>query len=264
MMPDCCECGKLSLPLCNKKVKDMKEWLYLIAAIAFEQDAVVLDANVLRLFSRLFDLSMPPYEKAASDFIESSALAMLPSGQARSFDQALMELGEVICTKSPRCSACPLAFCCRARAAGTAPLRPVAAAKPAVIPVCSVHGILLCNGRALVRQRPEGGLWARMWEFPGCACDDGDRKAALSSAFAALGLQVRVQDALGSVSHSYTNHRLTAHFYSVSAEPAASQALCAASNSLRLADPAEISGLPMPAHHRKMAGRFFSSLFMPR
>ncbi len=228
-----------------------------IAAIAYRKDCVVLDANVGRIFARIFDIAVPLSRAEAKRFMEGAALAMLPPGTARSFNQALMELGEVVCRKDPRCAACPAAFCCRALRAGTAALRPAAVEKPAVIPVSSAHGILLAGGRVLVSRRPEGGLWAHMWEFPGCICTGPDRKRELAAAFASLGLEVRILQALGSVSHGYTNHRLSASFYRAAAQEDAVRELCSASPVLQLVEARDIAALPMPAHHRRMAERFF-------
>ncbi|NOY25696.1 MAG: A/G-specific adenine glycosylase, partial [Oligoflexia bacterium] len=83
-----------------------------VASIAFGLDAAAVDGNVERVLSRLFAYRGP------RSGVHRLASAMLPSGQAGDFNQALMDLGSSVCTaRSPSCPACPLETDCRALAA---------------------------------------------------------------------------------------------------------------------------------------------------
>ncbi len=101
-----------------------------VAAIAFGRRAVVVDANVERVVSRLFALeeALPgsrPAIRALTDTIT-------PDVRAGDFAQAMMDLGATICTvRAPRCLLCPLAGPCKARAQGEPERLPVKAAKKA-------------------------------------------------------------------------------------------------------------------------------------
>ena len=76
-----------------------------VASIAFSRDVPAVDANVERVFARLFDLDLPPREPVTSAFIYKTAARMIPPGRARELNQALMELGALVCLpKRPRCS----------------------------------------------------------------------------------------------------------------------------------------------------------------
>lgn len=99
-----------------------------VAAIAFGRRAVVVDANVERVVSRLFAIAEPlPGGKAA---IRAGADRITPDRRAGDFAQAMMDLGATICTsRSPRCLLCPLSAHCAAYRAGTADAFPVKAAK---------------------------------------------------------------------------------------------------------------------------------------
>lgn len=103
-----------------------------VAAIAFGQRAVVVDANVERVVARLFAIGDAlPGGRAA---IRAKADTITPDQRAGDFAQAMMDLGATICTsRSPRCLLCPLAADCRAYRSGEAeayPVKPAKAAKP--------------------------------------------------------------------------------------------------------------------------------------
>ncbi len=101
-----------------------------VAAIAFNQRAVVVDANVERVVSRLFAIDAPlPAAKAA---IRAATDAITPAARAGDFAQAMMDLGAGICSvRNPSCMICPLLAHCVAGQAGTAEAYPVKAAKKA-------------------------------------------------------------------------------------------------------------------------------------
>lgn len=139
-----------------------------VAAIAFGQRAVVVDANVERVVSRLFAIDEPL--PAARKAIRQSADTITPDVRAGDFAQAMMDLGATICTaRNPRCLLCPLTASCRARASGEPerfPVKPAKRAKP------------LRQGRAfwvqhdecvLLVRRPGKGMLAEMRALP----DDG-------------------------------------------------------------------------------------------
>ncbi len=96
-----------------------------VAAIAFGRRAVVVDANVERVVSRLFRAAGKPAVRAAADRVT-------PDDRAGDFAQAMMDLGSAICSpKRPKCLLCPLAADCAAHAAGEEEAFPVKAAKKA-------------------------------------------------------------------------------------------------------------------------------------
>ncbi|MBL0923570.1 MAG: A/G-specific adenine glycosylase [Sphingomonadaceae bacterium] len=101
-----------------------------IAAIAFDQRAVVVDANVERVVSRLFAISIPL--PAAKPIIREAADAITPGIRAGDFAQAMMDLGAGICSvKAPSCMLCPLQSHCDAFGLGNPEAYPVKAAKKA-------------------------------------------------------------------------------------------------------------------------------------
>ncbi|WP_226697203.1 A/G-specific adenine glycosylase [Qipengyuania flava] len=99
-----------------------------VAAIAFAQRAVVVDANVERVIARLFAIDTPM--PAARKPIRVAADAITPARRAGDFAQAMMDLGSSVCTaREPKCLLCPLAKTCKARATGDPARLPVKAPK---------------------------------------------------------------------------------------------------------------------------------------
>ena len=103
-----------------------------IAAIAFGQRAVVVDANVERVVARLFAIDTPlPAGRTA---IRTAAGRITPDARSGDFAQAMMDLGSAICTpRSPRCGECPLAIGCAAQLSDDParyPVKPPKAARP--------------------------------------------------------------------------------------------------------------------------------------
>lgn len=99
-----------------------------VAAIAFGRRAVVVDANVERVVSRLFAITQTL--PAARTAIRRHADAITPAARSGDFAQAMMDLGSTICTtRAPRCLLCPLSADCVGRKTGEPERFPVKAAK---------------------------------------------------------------------------------------------------------------------------------------
>ncbi len=99
-----------------------------VAAIAFGERAVVVDANVERVVARLFAIEAPL--PGARKAIRTATDAITPETRAGDFAQAMMDLGATICTaRDPKCLLCPLAQACRGRGEGDPARLPVKAPK---------------------------------------------------------------------------------------------------------------------------------------
>ncbi len=134
---------------------------------AFDRRLPILEANSQRVLSRLFGWAEDPRQGPARQRLWLAAERVLPQKHVGEFNQALMELGALVCAPAaPRCSACPLAGRCIANGLGLQekiPARPTAAATISVQEV----GVVLRRGRRLLLvQRPSSGRWAGLWEIP--------------------------------------------------------------------------------------------------
>ncbi len=136
-----------------------------IAAIAFGQRAVVVDANVERVVSRLFAIATPL--PAARTEIGLRAESITPATRAGDFAQAMMDLGATICTaRNPACGICPLRDGCAAFATANPAAFPVKAAKKAK-PQRIGHVWWIIRGDAVwLERRPGKGLLGGMRGLP--------------------------------------------------------------------------------------------------
>ena len=97
-----------------------------ICSIAYDLPCAVLDGNVFRVLSRLFDVELPIDTAAGRKEFAELAQSQLDTRQPGRYNQAIMDFGALQCTPAqPRCEECPLAEQCMARAAGTVAERPV-------------------------------------------------------------------------------------------------------------------------------------------
>lgn len=175
-----------------------------IASIAFGENAPLVDGNVIRVLSRLFGLNEAADGKEGKKKIWALAGEFAKDGRPGCINQALMELGALVCTpKNAKCDACPLRKNCAALAQNKVEQLPVLA--PRKKPVAVTHTVIAAvkNGKLLFVQRPETGLWAGMWQLP--TLEEG--KAAPATWFEdEYGLKLRPLEKLGAFKHQ-TTHR---------------------------------------------------------
>lgn len=185
-----------------------------IASIAFGRDEPALDGNLKRVYVRLFNMEEPVVSSKGEKLLWDIARQNLPKGKAGDFNQALMDLGAMICIpKNPRCLICPLTELCEAREMGTQELRPVMKPKKVVPHYIHAAGVIVKRGKVLLAQRPSSGLLAGMWEFPnGRVGGDpaGELVKALESGYS---LKVRRKEALGVLQHAYTHFKVIVHVF---------------------------------------------------
>ena len=142
-----------------------------VLSIAYGAPLAVLDGNVARVLARLGavrgDLRAPRTWRTLSD----TARELLAREDAGDWNQALMELGETVCTpQSPRCEACPIRRWCAAYAKGLTNEIPEPRRRRAAVQVKIAAAILRDpKGRTLLVKDPgahDGVLFSRMWQFP--------------------------------------------------------------------------------------------------
>ena len=137
-----------------------------IASISFGLPVPAVDGNVLRVFSRLYNDPGVITEPAVKKAFTARVMEHQPPEKAGDYNQALMELGALVCVPNgaPLCGQCPLAEVCRARAAGTtAQLPQKAKPKPRkIVPV--TLALVESPAGFLVQQRPQKGLLAGLWQ----------------------------------------------------------------------------------------------------
>lgn len=195
-----------------------------LASIIFGMDEPALDGNLKRVYARLFDVSEPVDSPTGEKILWQIAKENLPKGRAADFNQALMDLGSLICLpKNPRCLICPVMEECQARQNGTQDLRPVKMPKKEVPHYVHAAAVMvgrtgnLPHERVLLAKRPSTGLLGGMWEFPNGRVDaEQDPARELTKVLKAgydLRLRVKRKVPLGVFYHGYTHFKVTVHAF---------------------------------------------------
>ncbi|MBQ4900804.1 A/G-specific adenine glycosylase [Paenibacillus sp. Marseille-P2973] len=191
-----------------------------ILSIAFNQPEPAVDGNVMRVLSRYFLIRDDIMKTGTRTLMEELAAGLIPRGRASDFNQALMELGALVCTpKSPQCLVCPVMAHCAARIEGVEETLPVKSKakppRPEYRLVALVEGDGEHAGRVLVRRRPDTGLLARMWELPhipaaaiageGAGLPDGPAMDRLAAELAAAGVPAQPVEAFMDAEHTFSH-----------------------------------------------------------
>jgi A/G-specific adenine glycosylase len=187
-----------------------------ICSIAFSQATPILDGNVIRVLTRIFGIGTDPREKRTNAQLWQLAgemVACASSARHKSpcsnFNQSLMELGALVCApRQPGCIECPVKKICVAFRENRVGQLPHLGKRAAVTERRFSAFICERNGKFLVRQRPAGGINARLWEFPNLEYPDGTRDF-----YAAVptmpGTEPRALKPFCVVKHSITRYRIT-------------------------------------------------------
>jgi A/G-specific adenine glycosylase len=197
-----------------------------IGSLAFGLDVPVLDGNVIRILTRLFNIAEDVGQSATQKTLWRLAETIVPAGRAGPWNEGLMELGRRICTpKLPDCGACPVADHCAARGLGIQHERPVKSRK-AKTPHFDVTAAVTrrADGYILIAQRPTDGMLGGLWEFPGGKREPGESlpDCLRREIREELGIEIAVGAQIGTVRHAYSHFRITLYAFAceyVSGEP---------------------------------------------
>ena len=127
----------------------------------------ILDGNVKRVLSRYFAVNGWPGEKKTEDRLWQLTGEVTPNTQVADFNQAMMDLGAMVCTRSkPKCGLCPLQSNCRANAEQNWQAYPGKKPKKALPERDSYFLLLEKDGKVALEQRENAGLWGGLYCFP--------------------------------------------------------------------------------------------------
>jgi A/G-specific adenine glycosylase len=231
-----------------------------VAAIAFDRRAFALDGNGIRVLARLHAVRAPANRPATRAHLHRLGLALVPATRAGDFNQAVMELGALVCSpRAPSCGACPVRAHCAGLARGLAlDALPVKQPRPARKQIRIACAVVARRGRVLLVRRQPGELLAGTWALPSAVVGQGTpaveaaRRAALASGVA-VGPGLTAASALGRVRHVFTHRDLTAEIFALTEERAgAGRAADAASDQqCRWVDPGQLGDLGISSFTRK-------------
>ena len=139
-----------------------------IGSIAFDIPMPAVDGNVLRVLARVKASYEDILKQSVKSSMEKEVRKIIPADRAGDFNQALIELGAIVCVPNgkARCGACPLAFCCMAREKGIVDELPKKKAKKERRLEQKTVLVLREGDRVGIRKRSAKGLLAGMYELP--------------------------------------------------------------------------------------------------
>ena len=189
-----------------------------IVSIAFDKRVPILDGNTARVLSRWFVVRGDVRKGETNRELWKLAEKILPYRSVSDFNQALMELGALICTpKQPACDSCPVRSDCKGRALDIVERLPEVRPTQTYVKSKMVVGIIEERGRYLMFSRENVGLMEGLWEFPIGECREQEEPVNAINRVGKedYGLEFKVVDNVGTLSHSIMNRRITVHVYYV-------------------------------------------------
>jgi A/G-specific adenine glycosylase len=227
-----------------------------IASIAFNKRAAILEANTTRLLSRLIAFRGNPHSTAGQSVLWQAAEEILPHKHVAKFNQALMELGSLVCTPAePKCGECSLAALCAANAAGLQHEIPAAKPRPVITELREAAVVVRKNGSILVRRCGDNERWAGLWDFPRFELEASGplftQQEIVAKVAAQTGITCDPGTLLKTIKHGITRYRITLNCYE--AAYATGRVRLCKSAAIRWQPIAQLKALPLSTTGRKIA-----------
>ncbi|MFA5842175.1 MAG: A/G-specific adenine glycosylase [Candidatus Gracilibacteria bacterium] len=194
-----------------------------IASIAYNQPQPILDGNMIRVIARLLAEKRNTRKPQLQAQFWAIAKSWIPAKDARNFNQAMMELGALVCTpKSPDCKNCPLKKQCHAYALDLAESLPNRGKSQKKVEIKVVAAILVkktirASSLIFIQKRPQQGLMGGLWEFPGGKVKPKEslKDALCREIREELGIEISNLRPFLNIKHSYTKYNVDFHTFLV-------------------------------------------------
>jgi A/G-specific adenine glycosylase len=187
-----------------------------VLSIAFNTPYPVVDGNVKRVLARVMAMDALVNQSSSDKRFRETAGALLDHDDPGAFNQAVMELGALVCKPfKPECRACPLKSQCLAFKRKQVVSYPKSLERPASPVRHLAIGVICKNGKALIVRRPENGLLGGLWEFPSGRMepDESSESACVRMIKEQVNLKVSIQSQLISIRHAYTHFKIKADVF---------------------------------------------------
>jgi A/G-specific adenine glycosylase len=175
-----------------------------VLSLALGQHFPILDGNCKRVLARFSAIAGWPGEKAVEQQLWQLAEQITPAQNVSEFNQAMMDLGATLCSRSkPRCVECPLKLKCKAALAGEPSLYPGKKVKKPLPEKQSFWLLLQYANKVQLVQRPESGLWGGLFGFL-----EFESASSREQYIAIHALQARSRQELAGFRHTFSHFRL--------------------------------------------------------
>lgn len=228
-----------------------------VTSIAFNKPNAVVDGNVIRVLTRYFGIEDDTRSSKTRNKVQEHANDLIDEDQPGEFNQALMELGSIVCTPTnPDCENCPVQTKCVASGmAKTDSIPYKSSAKKKPHHTIGVGIIERDDGKLLIALRPENAMLGGLWEFPGGKKKDDEeiQQTVERELKEELGVEVKAYKELMSLKHTYSHFSITLHAWLctlISGEPRPKE-----SQEVRWVDRTELEKYPFPKANKVLTER---------
>ncbi len=187
-----------------------------VMSIAFNQPFAVVDGNVKRVLSRIYKIKKPVNTTPGHKSVQEKADALLDRTRSSRFNQAMMEVGALVCTPAePDCGACPVSSLCWAFRDGSVSRYPRKQKKKATPTRTFAVGVVRADKQVLIVQRASRGLLGGLWEFPGgeIGTKEAPEEACIRGVREQTGLAVETDAYVTRVRHAYSHFKVVIDVY---------------------------------------------------
>ncbi len=178
-----------------------------ILSFAYHQKAPAVDGNVLRVISRLFQITDDFSKAAPVKKVWELAGSLLPEKESWIINEALIELGATLCTRTPKCRECPLKASCQSFTFGDPTKIPYKSKKTPIEYLYRAVPVITCEEHILLRRGDKGILMSDLHEFPYFPCEPTPPQP--KDLQKQLPFKTSYIQSLATVSHSFTRYQAT-------------------------------------------------------
>ena len=222
-----------------------------ILSIAFNLPFAAIDGNAKRVFSRFYEIDLS--RGKGNNSLYTAFSIHIPNARPGDFNQAIMDLGRIICTsQKPTCDLCPLQMDCKAYANSSVNTFPIKMKKREKPHYHIAVGVIKYKGKLLISKRTENGLLGGLWEFPGGKIIAGEsaEECVMREIKEELGVLVIPQLFIKQIHHKYSHFSITMDAYFCDYLGGTPQSLGCAD--WRWVDKGAIYQLPFPKANHKL------------
>jgi A/G-specific adenine glycosylase len=187
-----------------------------IASFAYDLPYAVLDGNVFRVLSRIFDIHTPIDSTEGKKQFSLLAQKILPKQKAGEYNQAIMDFGAVICKPTPECGNCFFTQYCRAYLSGKQDMLPVKEKRLKIRERWLNYFVLLYKDQVLLHQRDQKDIWEQLFEFllieTDTACDPKQLSEILRKQY---GIESKIPQSSFQIKQKLTHQQINFRFHKI-------------------------------------------------